>query len=175
MSERKEKPRTYLDPTKEAKAVAALRASVGALDGEDDQLLLDTIEGETSLLEAIDKVLGRMTDDRVMVEGLEAVIASLETRKARFDARIKTGRAQIEQALMIADLDAMERPTATLVLSRRAPSLLISEESEIPSEYWRAGEPTLDRKALTAALKSGATVAGASLSNSAPSLTVRTK
>jgi hypothetical protein len=128
-----------LDPIKEAAAVQALRESLAAMGaGDDEQLVLDTIEGETGLFEAIDKLLLRMADSQVMVCGVEAVVAALEERKARFMKRIETDRALIEQAMMVADLEKIERPTATLSLVRRpatrrlpvqcAPSLTVRSE-----------------------------------------------
>lgn len=166
--------RDPLDPTREALAVKSLRESIGALDG-DDQLLSDTIEGETGLFELIDALLVRMDENGAMAAGLAAVIEGHEVRRARFLKRVDADRALIEQAFMIAEIETVERPGATLFLSRRAPKVEISTEADIPAEFWKAADPTLDRKALLAALKEGRAIPGAALSNSAPSLSVRTK
>lgn len=184
-----------LDPIKEAKAVQALRAGIPSL-GEDSALLHDTVEGETKLFEVIDALLTRMEDDRALVEGIDLVVKDLGERKARFAKRIETMRALIEQALLIADLsEPIERPVATIYLSKRAPKLVVSDEAAIPTDFWKSGDPVLDKKALTAALKARADalaavptegearaaalaaiprdIPGASLSNGAPSLTIR--
>lgn len=184
----------FLDPTKEAKAVAAILAAHEIDVEEDAELVADTIEGETSLLEAVDVVLDRIANAEVMLEGLAVVIARLSARKTRYEQRIKTDRTLLEQALTIADLPKLERPAATLSISPRAPSLIVTEESDIPAKYWKAGAPTLDKKALTADLKDRAKaleslpedeaqraallaslpdIPGAALSNGAPSLTIR--
>lgn len=184
----------FLDPTKEAKAVAALLAAHDIDVEHDAELVADTIEGETSLFEAVDAVLDRIADAEVMLEGLNVVIARLDARKARYEARIKTDRTLLEQALTIAELPKLERPAATLSISTRAPSLVLTEESDIPAKYWKAGAPTLDKKALAADLKDRAKalanlpedeaqraallaslpeIPGATLSNGAPSLTLR--
>lgn len=184
----------FLDPIKEAKALSAIREAVG-LDASDEALVLDTAEGETSLLEALDAMLGAIMNDEVMVEGLAVVISDLAKRKGRFEQRIRTSRAIVEQAMTIAELAKLERPTATLSVSARAPSLQVLEESEIPARYWKAGAPTLDKKALTADLRERAKalaaipaeaedraerlsalppeIPGVALSNGAPSLTIR--
>jgi len=164
-----------MDPIREAQAVASLRESLAAVDADDEALLIDTIEGETSLFEIIDIIIRRMVDNRVMIAGLEAVIGDLETRQARYEQRIKADRALIEQAMMIADLPKIERPAATLSLATRAPKALVEEESSIPARFWKTGAPTLDRSALLAALKDGEAVPGARLDNAAPSLTARFK
>lgn len=190
-------PKAFLDPIKEAQAVAALKDGLRLLGEEgDDQLLADSIEGETSLFEVVDAVIGRIREASIMVEGLEVVIAGLQERKRRHEEAQKRDRALIEQSMSIAGLDKIVRPTATLSLSQRAPSLAVTEESEIPARYWRAGAPTLDKKGLTEALRArhaalaslpeGAAereavlaehpeIPGATLTNGAPSLTIRIK
>lgn len=186
-----------IDPIKEAKAAKCLRDSIAALDG-DDELLIDTIEGETRLFETIDAILLRMANDNAHVIGCEQVIDNLKARKARFENRIKSDRALIEQALMVAEIEVkIERPAGTLSLSKRAPVLVVETESDIPAEYWKPSDPTLDKKALTEALKDRrkaldelpddpearaaalaalpAEIPGVTLSNAAPSLSIRTK
>lgn len=188
-----------LDPTKEALAVAALRSSlIDAGAGDDEQLILDTIEGETSLFELIDAVLEQVAADEALVEAMGRAEENLAARKARVKARVAAQRAIIEQALTIAELPKLERPLATLSLSKRAPVLVITEESDIPATYWRPAAPALDKKALTQALRDRAAalaaldgleadakaeamatlppeVPGALLSNAAPTVTLRFK
>jgi hypothetical protein len=167
------KPAAIIDPVREARAVQALRESLAAVDAHDETLLTDTIEGETGLFEALDLLLDRMTANRATVAGIAAVIADLETRKARFEKRIEADRAVIEQALMIAELPKVERPIATLYLSARAPKVEIATEADIPAEFWKTAPPTLDKRAIGEALKSGRSVPGAHLSNAAPTLSAR--
>jgi hypothetical protein len=165
----------YLDPIKEAQAVAALRESLRQMGAADDEsLLADSIEGETSLLEAIDKLLLTISESMGLEAGAKAAAAEIEHRAERFAKRAAAARALIEQALMIADLEKVERPAATLSLVRRPPKVEITEEADIPADFWKVGDPKLDKKALLAALKGGHAVPGACLSNAAPSLTIRT-
>lgn len=188
---------SFINPIKEAAAAKSLRESLADLDG-DDALLLDMIEGETNLLETIDAILDRMAGDEALVVGCEQVIDNLKARKARFETRIKSDRALIEQALMIAEIDTkVERPAGTLTLAKRPPVLVIETESDIPAHYWKAADPVLDKKAITDALKArrkaldslpddpdarAAALAalppeipGVTLSNAAPSLSIRVK
>lgn len=165
------------DIHREAQAAKALRESIAQLlanDG-DEHLAIDMIEGETSLLECIDALLAANTQDAVIVAGVEKVAADLSARKSRVEGRIQMRRALIEQAMMTAEIKKLERPAATLSLANRPASLVIADESAIPSRFWVAADPKLDRKALSAALKEGEAVTGATLSNAAPSLTVRVK
>lgn len=165
------------DIQRQAQAAKALRESIAQLlenDG-DEHLAIDMIEGETSLLECIDALLAANTQDAVIVAGVEKVAADLSARKSRVEGRIQMRRALIEQAMLTAEIKKLERPAATLSLSNRAPSAVIADEASIPSRFWIAADPKLDRKALLAALKAGEAVPGAALSNAAPTLSVRVK
>jgi len=165
-----------IDPAREALAAKALRESIAALNaGDDEDLVLDTIEGETGLFEAIDALLARLIADKGLISGLAGAYAELAARQARFERRVETTRALIEQALSIAEIVKLERPAATLSMTQRGPKLEVATEAEIPARFWKASDPKLDRKALTDALKAGEDIAGAYLSNAAPTLAIRTK
>jgi hypothetical protein len=167
-------PKSWLEPIKEAQAVAGLKQTLRQLGGEGDEaLLMDTIEGETSLMEAIDRLLLAIADAAGLAKGAHEAAEVLAARAERFEKRAEAARGLIEQALMIAELDKLERPTATLSMVRRPPKLEVAEEADIPAEFWKLGDPKLDKKALLAALKDGRIVPGACLSNAAPSLTIR--
>jgi hypothetical protein len=160
---------------REAEAARAIRESLLKLGETDPDLLLDMAEGETSLFECIDALLLRIASDKALVVGTEAVVSDLEARKRRVEKRIESDRGLIEQAMAIAEVATIERPAATLSLANRAPSLRIDSEADIPAEFWTAGAPKLERKALTDALKEGRPIPGVALSNAAPSLTMRMK
>ena len=52
---------------------------------------------------------------------------------------------------------------------------MVIDEDAVPKTYWEPGEPRLRRQVLTHDLKQGEEVAGATLSDPAPVLTVRTR
>jgi len=52
---------------------------------------------------------------------------------------------------------------------------MVIDEAAVPSIYWEPREPRLRRQELAAELKQGAEIAGVSLSNPEPILSVRTK
>lgn len=163
------------DIERQALAARNLRESLSQLGENDDDLILDMTEGETSLFECIDALLEQNTHDGALVEGIAKVMSDLDARASRMQKRVETRRALIEQAMMTAEIKKLERPTATLTMANRAASLRIDSEADIPAEFWIAAAPKLDRKALSAALKEGRPVTGAALSNAAPSLTVRVR
>jgi hypothetical protein len=167
-----DRPEEQID--REARAAKGLRESLAQL-AADEELALDTIEGETSLFECVDALLLANTHDRAVIEGIQKVMADLDSRAARIERRHDLRRALIEQAMLTAEIKKVERPAATLSLANRPAFLVVDDEASIPAEFWTLGAPKLDRKAVAAALKDGRPVPGAALSNAAPSLTVRVK
>ena len=55
------------------------------------------------------------------------------------------------------------------------PSLLVLDEAAVPSIYWQAVAPRLNRQGLLSELKDGADIKGVALSNPEPILSVRTR
>ena len=176
-----------LDPIEEARAVAGLRNSIAELNG-DDELLLDMVEGQTSLFEAIDMVLQRMiVDDNAVIAGCEATMEILESRRERAKQRQKEARTLLEQALVTAGVEvSIARPLATVGLSKGKLGFEVTAESEIQAAYWRrppAPDPVIDKKAITDALytkdeddkvvATGISIPGVVRTNGAPTLNVR--
>lgn len=147
-------------------------------DGEDDaDLMADTVEGETDLLEAIGEALDANDEDEAMVIGLKAKEEAFASRRAAIQKRIERRTALVERAMLETEQTTLRLPTATLTLSKRAPGLVIANEAEIPARFWVEQErpaPKLDKKALKEALATE-TIPGAALDNGSVSLTVRRK
>ena len=156
-----------------AKSLLSHLREIGA-DG-DAELVADTIEGETGLVEAIDAALAEIDECEVLIEGLKIKETAFETRRKQIENRAERIRAAIEQAMLATEQYSMKLPSATLSLAKRKPALIILNEADIPADYWIEQErpaPKLDKKALSAALANG-DVPGASLDNGSVSLTVR--
>jgi hypothetical protein len=72
-------------------------------------------------------------------------------------------------------LKKLTAPDFTASIREGLPSLMVIDAEAVPSIYWQPGEPRLKRSQLAADLKEGAEVAGATLSNSEPVLSVRVR
>lgn len=151
----------------------AIRAMLRECD--DPKLILDTIEGETDLAEAIVAVYEETFEDELLVAGLDAKIDELKTRKGRFEKSIELRRTIILMALDRAGIDNVRCPLATLSRSTTKPKLVVDQEEQIPSRFWKPSDPTLDRAKLKAALEAKETVPGARLGEPGVSLTIRVK
>lgn len=162
----------------EIEAAKALRLALGS-DADDAELLSDMIEGETSLFEMIDLVLDVIQQDQELLDGITSRMDALRDRKERIRYRQAGRKAMIEQAMSIFGERKLERPEATLSLSKRADRLEIYDESEIPSQFFKRSDPVIDKKSLMDALKGLSpeddAIPGARLTPSPDSLTIRRK
>lgn len=142
---------------------------------DDEQALLDTLEGESTLDRAAVAVFESALDD----EGRASVIAdrldALAERRSRFQARAKAKRGVIASAMEDAGVKKIEAPEVTLSLRQTPAAVVITDEDAIPAAYVKTEiVKKLDKAALRDALNNGP-VPGATLSNGGFSLTARTK
>lgn len=160
----------------QTEAAKKLMSSLHAQDAADDaELVADSLEGETNLLEALDAALSEIDECEILMAGLDAKITAFDARRKQQKDRAERIRALIEQALVVTEQSSMKLASATISLSKRAPQLVVTSEADIPTRFWVEQErpaPKLDRKALAEALKAE-TIPGASLDNGTVSLTVR--
>lgn len=154
---------------REAEAARVLIAEIGS---EDETLAHDMVEGETSLLEAIDRALAEVDDCDVTIAGCKAKEEQMAERRKRAEARQDRLRALVEQALVMCDLRTVKRPTATLTVRNVPPKPMVSDEAAIPARFWKQPDPVLDKKALNEAAKTE-TIPGVTMTNGGTSLTIR--
>lgn len=143
-------------------------------DDEDDEQLL--VESETNLREAIELALLANAEDAAHVVGLTEIIASFHARAARKTARIERRKGAILAAMEIVGLRKLELAAATLSVGKGRRKVIITDEELIPDEFmreWVSRSP--DKEAIKDALMAKRPVPGAELSNTMPSLTVRTR
>jgi hypothetical protein len=143
----------------------------------DQELVADTIEGETNLTEAIESALAEIDEEEAHIIGLKAKEDAFAERRRKKEAKVDRIKALIEQAMMVSEQFSMKLPTATLTLAERKPGLIITNEADIPTRFWIEQErpaPKLDKKALRAALDEEP-IPGATLDNGSRSLSVRRK
>jgi hypothetical protein len=146
---------------KESEAARLLLAGLVEMGLKDDEELIgDAVEGETDLIEAIAAALDGIDDDEVLVAGIDEKLRQLADRKKAAKERIGRRRGLIEQAMAIAWADQPLRlPSATLSLSRRQRDIVITEEADIPAQFWvpqPPPPPKLDKKTLRDRLRARA-------------------
>lgn len=158
---------------RETEAARILSEQLADLAEGDEATVRDTIEGETNLHELIAKVIEDVAADEASVAGIARHIDTMEARKQRLKNRIEFRRAAILNAMSIGEIKKLELAIATVSRQNVAPKVQIVNEAEIPAEFWKRADPTLDKTALKAALKDKREVPGATLSNGSETLAIR--
>ena len=137
----------------------------------DEQALADTVEGLTDLHEILAAVVRAVLADEAMATGLRCRISDMQGRLDRLQDRAAK-RRQIAKDV-VAELDTA--PDFTASIRPGLPALVVLNEDAVPKTYWEPGEPRLRRQILASDLKGGIEVAGATLSNPEPVLSVRVR
>ena len=146
------------------RAMSAAMEIISALpDDDDNALLLGTIEGETDVLELLDRVVEQSIADNRLAD-------AARERAKRIEALAVRARDIALRIIEALGVSPLERPVYTASLSHpRKP--LVTDESALPEAYIRRAP---DMREIGKALRAGEEVAGAVLSNPAPQLTIRT-
>jgi len=161
----------------EIAAAKRLRENLAALFEDDEELAVNSIEGETNLNEAIQEAVNLYCTDKTRVEAIAEHIKLMEARKARLEKRMEVTRAAVCVALEQAGKKTVETALGTATLKNTPPQLKLDpeDEADIPTRFWRAGKPSLDKKALKKALEEGEKIKGARLDNGGQSIQITFK
>jgi hypothetical protein len=158
---------------KETEAAKVLLATYRDILADDDQAKMDMVEGETNIQEAIRAGLVRLAEIRAMGVGIDDMIDRLKSRRERLAGQQGSLREAILLAMELAGLPKFETDVGTITRKRTPPSVVVVEEADIPSMFWKPSDPKLDKRALLDALKGGDAIPGAQLSNGGETLQVR--
>jgi hypothetical protein len=141
----------------------------------DEQTLADTVEGLTDLHEILTAIIRSALADQALATGLEGRIGEMQARRDRLQDRAAKRRQIAKEAMVELDLKKLSAPDFTASIRPGTPALMVIDEAAVPSIYWEPREPRLNRQELVTDLKQGAEIAGVTLSNPEPVLSVRTK
>jgi hypothetical protein len=141
----------------------------------DEQTLADTVEGLTDLYEIIQAIVRSAIHDEALVSALKSRISDMNARLERLADRASKRRQIARDVMVELDLKKLDAPDFTASIREGTPSLVVIDEDAVPKTYWSPGEPRLRRQILAHDLKRGEEVAGVTLSNPEPVLSVRTR
>lgn len=154
--------------------VSAVAAMLRDMVDEDEQLYLDTLEGETDLYEWVTRLLDRIEDEEGTQAKLCEQIDARKERAARSTNRVKAHREAIMALLECANLDKLTLPEATVSVHKVPPKPIVVDEAALPDELCRFSRKP-DMAAIKAEVEAGRAVSGVSFDNGGTSLTVRRK
>lgn len=165
--------------TREVARHEELKKTLQALyEDLDPQALIDTLEGETDLSEALQQVASQALDYEALAAATKARKDALGEREARLNKSAETLRTIVLQAIITTGSGTIAGPEMTLAPRKTPPALVIDDESLVPSEYFKSRDPVIDKDKLKAALEAAGEdeeIPGAHLSNGGISLTIRVK
>lgn len=138
---------------KQIEAAKLLREQMADLCAGDPDFMRDMIEGETSLHECIGVLAAAVREEEAICDGITALIGKLQGRRDQVERRADLKRALIATGMSVAGLKSLDTPAGAVTVKAVPPKALVTEESDIPARFWKSAAPTLDRKALAAALK----------------------
>jgi Siphovirus Gp157 len=140
---------------------------------EDDEILrMDMIEGSTDAVEFLRWIENTRQDVAGQLAGLNERIYELQERRDRFENRERRLRELMFGLLQAGQVRKLELPEATLSVKSTPAHVVIYDPTEVPDDYWRVHRE-LDRQKIKEALITAAVVPGATLSNSADTLSIR--
>lgn len=131
---------------------------------EDEILRADMIEAETDMFSFLSVVVRRIGDTKTLAAATAEYIAELRQRIERLERREYGLRSLIAKVMTTADLRKVELPEATLSLRQGPPKVIITNENEIPAEFFRVKREPV-KSLIRAALAAHEHVPGAVLSN----------
>lgn len=157
---------------------ARSRLLVDDIDLANDEAALTALLGpeEGDVRSILSRLLTAAQHAGAMADGAAEMLANLKGRQDRFKRRADACRATI-----FAIMDAMGTrnevfPHGTLSIGAGRPAAIITNEAALPDRFVRVEtKRTRDYAAILTALKDGEVVEGATLTNSLPTLTVRSK
>lgn len=160
---------------KEIEAARILRENYADLIEGDEGFAADLVEGETNLNEMIGVAIEQIALDQAAIDGISEFIKRMEARKNRHEKRVEALKTAVLVGLQQAERKTLPHALATLTVRSASQSAIITDESLIPSKFWKKQPPKLDKKAILDALKNKEKVDGATLSNGGETLSMRFK
>lgn len=142
---------------------------------ENDPVLIDTLDGETSLNERLGKLVLSAKEDEAFAEACEDLAKQYKERATRLERRARYKRNLVAWAMDETGQSKITLPVATISMRMGKPKLII-DENKLSME-WKKSKVTysVDKDAIQAAIDTGNIPDGVEISNAEPVLTVRIK
>lgn len=139
---------------------------------DDEELFLDTLDGETDALDIIDRELAAELHDRALADAINGQIDLLRKRVTRIMDRADTRRLAILRVMQAVDVRKMERPLATISRRDGSVSVRITDADAVPTQLCKVVKSP-DKTAIRKQIETGEAVPGAELARGDETLSVR--
>lgn len=139
---------------------------------DDEELLADTLEGETDLNTLAGKLVTMVRENDMMAEAISARIGALRERQTRSTMRMNFLRGLLHRLLTESNITSVKTVEGNVSVVNSPEKVIIIDEAAIPDEYCRIKKEP-DKTAIKKALNSGKHISGASLSNGGTTIMIR--
>jgi len=141
---------------------------------DDDDAFWDTLDGETDVLDLMDRCLASMQEDEALVGAIKAQIDDLRKRHDRIARRADAWRRSLGVILASAGMKKAERPRGTVNVRPGNLSVRILNEDEVPSQLMREKiSRAPDKAAIKSQIEAGEDVPGCTLERGSDIVSVR--
>lgn len=140
----------------------------------DEQTLLDTLEGATTLIDRIVGICRVSREAGAHAEVCDKIMDDLKARKKRHEDRAARLRSIALWAMQEAGIQKIPAPDMSISISKGRTSVVITDVNALPLGFAEF-EPKPDKTKIKEALEAGNAIAGAELSNGQPTLSIRTR
>ncbi len=141
----------------------------------DEETLRDTTEGISDLPQLVAEVIRSSLDDKSLAAALKARMDNMAMRRTRLLARADRKRDLAADAMRETSLRKILEPDLTLSLRPCPPSVVITDATLVPENYWIEQPAKLNRKDLRDVVLSGLDVPGTQVIDQPDTLSVRMK
>lgn len=160
-----------IDPAFVRQQIDALLLRFPELEG-DEELRADMIEAETDTLELLALLVRKKAEADAYATGIKSYQDELGKRRSRMERRSEASKELMFKIMEAAGLPKAELQEATLSIRAGTPKVIITDEDSLPDQFVKV-ERTAKKSEIAKAIKEGNEVAGASLSNAEPVLSIR--
>lgn len=140
----------------------------------DNDALLDTLEGCTNLIDAIEKILLEAEEKKQYAACIAEMIKNNQARKKRYEAGADSLRQFAKQLMHEAGLPSIKTPAVTASIAK-SQTVLELDESAVFDEKYMVIVKTPSKTLIKSALQNGAEIEGARLVEGEASLRVSMK
>jgi hypothetical protein len=142
----------------------AVRDAIEAADGEitpEVEAALAELEAQAEgKLEAFGKLIANWQGEASALKAEEARLAS---RRKALDNAVTRLKDRARDWLEATGQTKVKAGVWTFAIQASPPSVAVTDQASVPAQYWVTPDPSLDRRAILDALKSGEVVPGAEI------------
>jgi hypothetical protein len=166
---------TWTERRRDQARIEALEAELAAVSKQADELAGAYTNALDALADAQWHASVEAAGAEAAAEATAALVAKLTLRRQRQLARAERIRERIARALASLGLKRLPTAAGMVTLTAAPPRVIVTDEEAIPPAWWvERVTLTLDKAGMRRALQAGETIEGATLSNRADTIRVRT-